>query len=190
MSDWEDLGALWRSNEPPELGDLRRRLRRQSFLIKAWFGHEIALAALAGGFGVWLMLKSDIAAIGAAIAAFAAFALFMSWRAWRGSFDVQTGTPSQAVAAALDRNDALKRYIVANYVISIAAVALVVAMVASDAFGGAGDAARLQRSLTATTIGLGAIAVWLAGCGFYAERLTRERERLVALGRALGVGNG
>ena len=187
MSDWEDLGTLWRSNEPPELGDLRRRLRRQSVLIKAWFGTEIALSVIASAVGVWMIWAGEYAPVGGGIIAFSVYALLMSWRAWRGSFSVETGTPTDAIASALTRNDALKRYMRANYAIAVACTALIAGMVFTGALGEAGDAKRLQTALNAVTIGFGGLIVWLAGCGLYAERLTRERERLVALGRALGV---
>ncbi|MFT3810449.1 MAG: hypothetical protein QM698_11070 [Micropepsaceae bacterium] len=187
MSDWDDLGELWRSNEPPELGDLRKRLRRQGFYIRAWFAHEIALALGASALGVWMMVKLDLVLLGAGVIAFAVFALGMSWTIWRGNFTVESGTPADAIAGALARNTALQRYIVANYIVSIAAVALIGLMVVTDTLGGMTQPERLERSLWAVTAGFGAMVLWLAGCGLYADRLRRERERLIALGHAMGV---
>jgi hypothetical protein len=189
MSDWDDFGTLWRSNEPPELGDLRRRLKRQSFYIKAWFAQEIVLALAASGLGIWLMLSARTASVGAGAVAFAAFALFMSWRAWRGSFTVETGTPNDVIASAIARNDTLSRYIRANYIISVVAVIFLIVIMLSDPFGDAMNAARLQKNLIVTIVVIIAIAVWVAGCWIYARRLQRERERLIALGRALGFGS-
>ena len=190
MSDWEDLGTVWRSNEPPELGDLRRRLGRQGFWIRAWFAHEVALATATFALGAFFMLKYQLAMVGAALIAFGAFALAMSWRAWRGSFSIDTGTPGETIASALVRNAALQRYIVANYYVSIAATAMIGLVVATDALAESGDPARLHKALWAVTLSFGAMIVWIAGCGLYANRLHRERDRLVEIGRAIGVGEG
>lgn len=187
MSDWDELGTLWRSNEPPELGDLRQRMNRQTALLRAWVGFEVLIGLLAFAFGIWLLVDDDIPLIGGAIVAFALFAHTLSFRSWRGAFRVETGTPRDTIDSALARNDAIHRYLRANYIVSIGAVALIGLMVATDAFGTAAEPARLHNALWAVTIGFGAIVVWLAGCGLYAERLTRERARLVDLGRALGV---
>ena len=187
MSDWDDLGTLWRSNEPPELGDLRRRMSRQTSIIRAWVGFELIVGIAALAFGVWLLLFDDKPAIGAGIVLFALFTHTLSWRSWRGGLHVEMGTPRDTIAGALARNDAIRRYLRANYIVSIATALLIGLMVATDAFGDAADTARLHAALWAVTIGLGVIVIWLAGCGFYADRLSRERERLLALGRALGV---
>lgn len=189
MSDWDDLGTLWRSNEPPELGDLRRRMSRQTAVIRAWVGFEILIGIAAFAFGVWILLSDDMPVNGAGIIAFALFAHTLSWRSWRGGLKVDVGTPGDTIASALARNEAIRRYLRANYAVSIAAVALIGLMVATDAFGTPADAARLHSALWAVSISFGAIVVWLAGCGFYAERLWRERDRLIALRRAMGIGD-
>ncbi len=187
MSDWNELETLWRSNEPPELDDLRGRLRRQTLVIRAWFASELAIGAAAAALGSWLIISGELTLIGAGIVAFAIFATLTSWRAWRGAWRVETGTPGQTVAAGLARNAAVQRYLNANYYVSIPAVALIGAMVATDSFDAAGDPARLERALFSITAAFGVLVVWLAGCGLYAGRLARERERLIALGRELGV---
>lgn len=187
MSDWNDIESLWRSNEPPEIGDLNRRLRRQTRLIRLWFASEVAIGAVGLSIGGWFIFGQAMPVLGLSIVAFALFALNRSWDAWRGAFSVETGTPADTIASALIRNASFKRYLRANYVVSVAAAALICAMIVLDSFGPPDDPTRHERALVAVAIGFTAIIIWMAGCGLYAERLTRERERLLALKRALGL---
>lgn len=186
MSDWNDIETLWRSNEPPEIGDIGRRLKRQTRLIRAWIATELAIGLGVLGFGIYIAIANSVP-VGLGVIAFAAFALNRCWVSWRGGVHVDTGSPRDTIASALARNAALARYVRANYFISLAAVALIAGMVFTGAFGPADDAARQHSALVAVTIGLSAIVVWLAGCAVYGERLTRERERLLALKRTLGL---
>ncbi len=187
MSDWNDIENLWRSNEPPEIGHLAGRLRRQTRLLAAWVALEVALGLGTLGFGLYLTFTEATVTVGLGVVAFAAFGLNRCWNAWRGAFRVETGTPADTIASALARNAALKRYVHANYLISAACVALIAAMVLSGAFGRPEDGVRMHRALVAVTIGFGVLVFWLVGFGFYAERITRERERLLALKRAFGL---
>lgn len=186
MSDWNDIEALWRSNEPPELGDIARRLTRQTRLVRAWVAGELAIGGLGAAFGVYLAVTGE-ALVGIGVVAFALFTLAQMRWVWRGALKVETGAPADTIAAALARNAAFTRYLDASHAVSVAAVALIALMVASGAFGPAEDGARMHRALISVTIGLGVVVLWLAWAAFYARRLARRRERLLALRRDLGL---
>lgn len=187
MSDWDELQRVWRSNEPPEIGDLRNRLKRQTRRIRAWAGGECILLIASLAFSAWIAAQPGLLPFGVATAAITLFAGALSWRAWRGTWSATAGTPAEAIRSALMRNEALRRYVRYNYLVSIAVVLLIGGFIAIEVLAENSPAERIRRGLIGVTAGFSAVVVWLSGCGLYAERLGAERERLRALARAMDV---
>lgn len=181
----QELGEVWRQQEPPEISGLRRRVRRADLANGVALAVELAVGAGGATAGIWLLYQGNWIT-GAAACLFSAFAVAVSiatrWRA--------TDRDTRSVTAALEaaRVQANRQYWVAVGGLWVCAAALLfAAVVAFDALGDSPSVdvlAGLVRVQAAAAVFV-ALGVLMVGSGLV--RASRRRADLRQLRARLGA---
>lgn len=161
--DWSDLVDLWvKPGAEPELA--ARAFRRRALLARLNFHGEAWGALAAGAYGIYVAVRENLPEIGIAAAAFTGFVFLISLWARRGTAQPLSGTPRDALEAALRQGKSGYRWARGGQICCLSAVAFLWAVHLYD------------RPLPAQTWWTMGLVLLLAAAGYeYHARLARKR---------------
>lgn len=180
--DWTDLAGAWTANGddavPAADARLVRRLRRRAMAARINFIIECLLCVFAFGVGLLLILQGGPLRLilGAATLAFGGFGLATTLWARGRAAPMLTGTPAEAVRAALHQAESGLRWARAGWWMTLAALALLGVFLAVDLLDGGTDSLKLQV--------LGVALLALVGWGAFSRWHGRRCRRRIAGHRA------
>lgn len=120
--DWSELADLWVTpNAEPDLAP--KALRRRALLARLHFHGEAWGALVAGAYGVYVAVRENLPEIGFASAAFTGFAFLISLWSRRGTMVPLSGTPRDALEAALRQGKSGQRWARGGQACCLAAIA-------------------------------------------------------------------
>lgn len=120
--DWSELANLWvMPNAEPDLA--AEDLRRRALLARLHFHGEAWGALAAGAYGVYVAVRENLPEIGLASAAFTGFAFMISLWSRRGTTAPPSGTPRDALEAALRQGKSGHRWARGGQACCLAALA-------------------------------------------------------------------
>jgi hypothetical protein len=178
--DLDDLGAQWRNTAAPSLDEMHRRLRRQTVRLWATFATELAVAVAGVGASIWLLLRSDVYAIGlgALTLVYTGVATAFSLNARAGVWRNDAKTLVEATDLAIRRAANGVRMAQAGYWMTAVGVVFVAATIVLIALDESASEDRLRRGLYAAAGALVFLVFWVVGCRVYENRRQRELDAL------------